>query len=144
MTHLLLPQMLNRYCVHVTLWQSYYCLIAYCDVYRQKGVIINICASIAVIPPTPLLTVYQAAMVSINKETTQLLVCIQSYVNSLSQALHYECAGRGVMVQVRVCIGHRVKTIVVHIFILSICDPEHEKTVLMCRQNLTTLLDCKF
>ena len=36
--------------------------------HRQKGMVINICASIASAPPTPLMTVYQAAMVSINKD----------------------------------------------------------------------------
>ena len=36
--------------------------------------IINVCASIASAPPTPLMTVYQAAMVSINKDT--MLYCV--------------------------------------------------------------------
>ncbi|XP_065886547.1 inactive hydroxysteroid dehydrogenase-like protein 1 [Dysidea avara] len=62
MTHTLLPQMLKR----------------------EKGMIINICSSIATAPPTPLMTVYQSAM---------------SYIHTFSQALHYECVGRGVIVQ---------------------------------------------
>ena len=41
--------------------------------HRQKGMIINVCASIASAPPTPLMTVYQAAMVSINKDKTHLV-----------------------------------------------------------------------
>ena len=49
------------------------------------------------------MTVYQAAMVRINEGIIHLVyTSLQSYVNSLSQGLHYEYAGRGVIVQVSV------------------------------------------
>ena len=55
--------------------------------HRQKGMIINVCASIASAPPTPLMTVYQAAMVSINKDTTRLGCFIALHVE-LRQQFH--------------------------------------------------------
>ena len=53
--------------------------------HRQNGMIINICASIASAPPTPLMTVYQAAMVSINKDVTHLVCFIMLHVELRQQ-----------------------------------------------------------